>query len=54
MTVYVHAPGVSNIYHWCRNCSDYPSSPQGHRTDRPEGYLCDQCKAKEKDGNCTA
>ena len=52
MATYVHAPGVTNIYHWCKNCSNYPGNPQGARTDRPEGYLCDQCKAKEKDGTC--
>jgi hypothetical protein len=54
MATYVHAPGVSNIYHWCRNCSDYPSNPQGATSVRPVGQLCDQCKAKEAAGNCTA
>lgn len=52
MATYVHAPGVPNIYHWCRNCSDYPSSPQGTTTVRPVGQLCDQCKAKEAAGTC--
>jgi hypothetical protein len=31
MTLYVHAPGVPNIYHWCRNCSKYPKP--GRRID---------------------
>lgn len=52
MTVYVHAPGVTNIWHWCKNCSSYPTNPQGHRTDRPTGQLCDQCREKERNGNC--
>jgi hypothetical protein len=52
MATYVHAPGVSNIYHWCRNCSNYPSNPQGAKTKRLEGQLCDQCRDKEKQGTC--
>ncbi len=54
MATYVHAPGVYNIYHWCRNCSKYPGKPEGATTTRPEGKLCDECKAKEKAGNCTS
>jgi predicted SprT family Zn-dependent metalloprotease len=39
-------------YHWRKNCSDYPALT-GHSTyTRPEGYLCDQCRAKERDGAC--
>lgn len=52
MATYVHAPGVPNIYHWCRNCSNYPGSPQGATTTRPVGRLCDQCKSKEENGTC--
>lgn len=53
MATYVHAPGVYNIYHWCKNCSDYPASPQGATTTRPVGQLCDQCRDKEAKGTCT-
>jgi hypothetical protein len=52
MTLYVHAPGVPNIYHWCRNCSKYPSRVGGSTSTRPEGKLCDECKAKERNGTC--
>jgi hypothetical protein len=52
MATYVHAPGVPNIYHWCRNCSKYPSNPQGATPRRPEGQLCDECKAKERANHC--
>ena len=52
MSTYVHAPGVSNIYHWCRNCSKYPANPEGAKTSRPEGQLCDECLEKEKKGTC--
>jgi rRNA maturation endonuclease Nob1 len=30
MATYVHAPGVHNIYQWCRNCSKYPGNPESH------------------------
>jgi hypothetical protein len=52
MATYVHAPGVTNIWHWCTNCSDYPGTPTGHTSVRPTGQLCDQCKAKETAGTC--
>ena len=54
MATYVRAPDVPNIYHWCRNCSDYPSNPQGATSERPVGQLCDQCRAKEANGNCNS
>jgi len=54
MTTYVKAKGSSQ-YHWCKNCSDYPSSSNiaSTRATRPDGYLCDQCRAKERNNNCT-
>jgi len=52
MTTYVKAKGSSQ-YHWCKNCSDYPSKIEKTTTKRPTGYLCDQCKRKEKNNNCT-
>lgn len=53
MATYVHAVGVPNIYHWCRNCSKFPGSIGGSTQVRPEGKLCDECKAKERNGTCT-
>jgi hypothetical protein len=50
--VYVHAPGVTNIWHYSKNCRDYPSDPQGKTTGRPTGLLCEKCKAMELDTNC--
>jgi hypothetical protein len=51
MTLYVKPVGGEE-YHWCKNCSNYPEYIGGTTTTRPEGYLCDQCKAKERNGNC--
>lgn len=53
MTTYVHSTGDPQIYHWCRNCSKWPSNIGGSTQNRPEGKLCDECKAKENNGNCT-
>lgn len=52
MATYVHSPGVTNIYHWCTNCSKYPSISAGAKTTRPEGQLCDECREKEERGAC--
>ena len=55
MTTYVKA-SASDTWHWCRNCSKYPTGPgtvKESTTKRPaEGELCNECKAKEKAGNC--
>ena len=51
MTTYVHAPGAQ-IYHWCQNCSQYPHNAWGGTTKRPEGKLCEECLAKEREGTC--
>lgn len=51
-----HKKKGSDTWHWCRNCSNWPgtgSDTTGTDT-RPGGDLCNECKAKEKDGNCRA
>jgi hypothetical protein len=56
MATYVQAPG-SDTWHWCRNCSSYPSSP-GHSETHPPGQLpslgelCKECRDKEQAGRC--
>ncbi len=56
MPTYVQAAG-SDSWHWCRNCSNYPKSPakrqqQTGKTRPSSGELCDQCKGKERNGDC--
>jgi hypothetical protein len=51
IAVYVQAAG-SDTWHWCRNCSHYPSNPAKKTTTRPRWDLCEQCKSKERDGTC--
>jgi hypothetical protein len=50
-TRYVQGPR-SRTWHWCRNCSNYPSTIATMRPARPPTGLCKQCEAKEADGNC--
>jgi hypothetical protein len=52
MTTYVQAVG-KNTWHWCTNCSKYPSNIGKTRTTRPAWDLCEECKSKEKNKNCS-
>ena len=40
------------IWHWCNNCTKYPTNIGTTTTVRPSWDLCDECKAKEKNGDC--
>lgn len=51
MATYVKTPG-SDTWHWCRNCSDYPSRIDKTTNTRPSYDLCNQCKAKEAGNTC--
>jgi hypothetical protein len=55
MPVYVRAAD-SDKWHWCFNCSRYPSDPAKtgalFRTDRPRRELCNECRRKERGGKC--
>lgn len=55
MAHYVKAQG-SDTWHWCRNCTSYPSQVGStHDGGRPSsGELCDQCKGKEHNNNCSS
>lgn len=44
--------GLGDIWHWCRNCSSFPSVIGKISQDRPKGELCNECLAKERDGAC--
>jgi len=44
----------SDTWHWCSNCNHWPRHDYDERQTKPSsGDLCNQCKAKDKDGNCT-
>ncbi|WP_319780053.1 hypothetical protein [Maridesulfovibrio sp.] len=43
----------SDTWHFCRNCTNWPTSGYTERTSKPtSGELCDQCKAKKRNANC--
>jgi len=47
----------SDTWHWCRNCTNWPTSDYEEITvsDRPSsGELCNECRAKEDAGTCTS
>ena len=53
MTTWVKGFG-SDTWHWCKNCSGYPSSiAKSQQTKPTSGELCNQCLSKEKAGTCS-
>lgn len=43
----------SDTWHWCKNCSQWPTKDYDVSYTKPTtGELDNECKAKEKDGNC--
>ncbi|MBZ9569982.1 hypothetical protein KQY27_00215 [Methanobrevibacter sp. TMH8] len=43
----------SDTWHWCRNCSQWPTSNYDSRTSKPtSGELHNECRTKQRDGNC--
>jgi len=43
----------TDTWHWCRNCSNWPTKDYVERQTKPtSGELCNECKAKEKAGTC--
>lgn len=44
----------SDTWHWCRNCSNWPKWDYDSQSSKPtSGELDNECKAKEKAGDCT-
>lgn len=44
----------SDTWHLCKNCSNWPTSGYDSASSRPTtGELCNECKGKEKDDNCS-
>jgi hypothetical protein len=53
-TVYRCRKNISDTWHFCRHCSNWPTHDYEERhTEPPDGEKCNQCKAKKRDGNCT-
>lgn len=42
----------SDTWHWCRNCTNWPTSDYDERSSRPSYDLCNQCLGKERNDDC--
>jgi hypothetical protein len=47
-----------DAWHWCKNCSNWPTGTPGKDYDSSQtkptsGELDNECKSKEKAGNCS-
>ncbi len=43
-----------DTWHWCRNCSNWPTSNYDTRNTKPSGgELDNECLAKDKAGTCS-
>lgn len=43
----------SDTWHFCSNCSNYPSSGYSTSSSKPtSGELCDECQGKQSNGEC--
>jgi len=43
----------SDTWHFCRNCSRWPTSNYDERYTKPTtGELCNECKSKQINKNC--
>jgi hypothetical protein len=44
----------SDVWHWCRNCSSWPTTDYEEQVGKPtSGELDNECRSKENAGNCT-
>lgn len=42
-----------DTWHYCRNCSNWPTRNYVQSRERKGGELCNECKAKRKNRECT-
>lgn len=46
--------GGNDTWHFCSNCSNWPTHDYDTRPDKPTtGEFCNECLAKQKAGNCS-
>ena len=41
-----------DTWHFCSNCSNWPTSDYVTSNSKPSGELCNECKAKKANNNC--
>lgn len=42
-----------DAYHWCTNCSRWPTKDYDEYDKPPSGEQCNECKEKQKNNECT-
>ena len=42
----------SDTWHWCKNCSKWPIVDYEESKDPKSGELCNECRSKDKEGEC--
>jgi hypothetical protein len=43
----------SDTWHFCSNCSEWPTSDYLEHPSKPsDGELCNQCRGKKANGDC--
>lgn len=57
MTTYRRKKGTTDVWHWCKNCSNYPKADYDEEwhsgRERPKtGELDNECRSKEEQGKC--
>jgi hypothetical protein len=46
--------GTYDTWHFCSNCSNWPTSNFEEKTTKPpDGEMCNECKAKKTANNCS-
>ena len=44
----------TDVWHWCSNCSNWPTSHYDVRRDEPDsGKFCDECRSKDDNDDCS-
>lgn len=41
-----------DTWHWCRNCSNWPTSDYEDSNSGGSGEKCNECLSKDKAGTC--
>jgi hypothetical protein len=42
----------TDTWHFCKNCSNWPKANYESSTKPTSGELCNECRGKERNGNC--
>ena len=53
-STYRRRKGGYDTWHFCSNCSNWPTSNYDSQSSKPTtGELCNECKSKRSNNNCS-